>query len=64
MSSSLIGATHGNVWTFASLTVTTILALVTAHRRLLLFAMDPPMAAAVGMRVTWWATGLPSGLAW
>jgi ABC-type Mn2+/Zn2+ transport system permease subunit len=33
------------------------LALVMANRRLLLLAMDPPMAAAVGMRVTWWAAG-------
>jgi zinc/manganese transport system permease protein len=57
LSSSLIGATSGDVWTFICLTVGTILTLVLANRRLLLFAMDPPMAAAVGMRVTWWAAG-------
>ena len=57
LSSSLIGATNGDIWTFVALTVGTILALVLANRRLLLFAMDPPMAAAVGMRVTWWAAG-------
>jgi zinc/manganese transport system permease protein len=57
LSSSLIGATNGDVWTFVGLTVGTILALVLANRHLLLFAMDPPMAAAVGMRVTWWAAG-------
>ena len=57
LSSSLIGATSGDVWTFIGLIVGTILSLVLANRRLLLFAMDPPMAAAVGMRVTWWATG-------
>ena len=39
------------------LTLGTLLALALANRRLLLFAMDPPMAAAVGMRVTWWTTG-------
>jgi ABC-type Mn2+/Zn2+ transport system permease subunit len=57
LSSSLIGATQGDVWTFAGLTLGTMLTLVMANRRLLLFAMDPPMAAAVGMRVTWWASG-------
>ena len=57
LSSSLIGATGGDVWTFAGLSIGTILALVIANRRLLLFAMDPPMAAAVGMRVTWWSAG-------
>ena len=57
LSSSLIGATNGDVWTFVGLTASTIVALVLANRRLLLFAMDPPMAAAVGMRVTWWSAG-------
>lgn len=57
LSSSLIGATTGDVWTFAVLNVFTIIVLGSAHRRLLLFSMDPPMAAAVGMRVSWWAAG-------
>lgn len=57
LSSSLIGATNGDVWTFVVLTSGTILALVMANRRLLLFAMDPPMASAVGMRVAWWSAG-------
>jgi len=57
LSSSLIGATTRDVWTFAGLAGCTILALGIAHRRLLLFAMDAPMAAAVGMRVSWWAAG-------
>lgn len=57
LSSSLIGATNRDVWTFAGLSGCTILALGIAHRRLLLFAMDPPMAAAVGMRVSRWAAG-------
>lgn len=58
LSSSLIGATTRDVWTFAGLSGFTIVALGVAHRRLLLFAMDPPMAAAVGMRVSWWAAGV------
>jgi zinc transport system permease protein len=57
LSSSLIGATTGDVWTFAVLNVFTIIVLGSAHRCLLLFSMDPPMAAAVGMRVSWWAAG-------
>ena len=57
LSSSLIGATDRDVRTFAGLSGFTILTLGIAHRRLLLFAMDPPMAAAVGMRVSWWAAG-------
>lgn len=57
LSSSLIGATTGDVWTFAVLNVFTIIVLGSAHRRLLLFSMDPPMAAALGMRVSWWAAG-------
>lgn len=58
LSSSLIGATGDDVWIFAGLVTSTILALAIANRRLLLFTLDPPMAAAVGMRVTWWATGI------
>ncbi|PON10995.1 hypothetical protein C2W62_47145 [Candidatus Entotheonella serta] len=57
LSSSLIGATTGDVWTFVILSGVTIMTLVFANRRLLLFAMDPPMAMAVGLRVTWWSAG-------
>ena len=58
LSSSIIGATIVDVWMFASLAGCTLLAVSVAHRRLLLFAMDPAMAAAVGLRVTWWAGGV------
>jgi ABC-type Mn2+/Zn2+ transport system permease subunit len=57
LSSSLIGATAMDVWTFGSLTGITLVVVGVAHRRLLLFALDPAMATAVGMRVTLWAVG-------
>jgi ABC-type Mn2+/Zn2+ transport system permease subunit len=57
LSSSIIGATPADVWTFGSFTLVTLIALGLTHRRLLLFAMDPAMATAVGMRVPLWAGG-------
>jgi ABC-type Mn2+/Zn2+ transport system permease subunit len=56
LSSSIIGATLMDVWTFAGLAAWTLVVLDMAHRRVLLFAMDPAMAA-VGLRVTHWAAG-------
>jgi len=58
LSSSLIGATASDVWVFAACTAGTVMALWVGHRRVLLFAMDPAMALAAGMRVTLWAVVL------
>jgi ABC-type Mn2+/Zn2+ transport system permease subunit len=55
LSSSIIGATQRDVWTFGVLVVLTALALAVSHRRVLLFALDPDMAAAVGMRLKPWS---------
>jgi ABC-type Mn2+/Zn2+ transport system permease subunit len=55
LSSSIIGATPRDIWTFGALVIVTAGALVTTHRRVLLFALDPAMAAAVGMRLKPWA---------
>jgi zinc transport system permease protein len=55
LSSSIIGATEGDVWTFGALAAVTALALAVLHQRLLLVAIDPAMAAAVGLRVGRWA---------
>ena len=57
LSSSIIGATPADVWTFASLASVTTVAVGMARRQVLLFAMDPAMATAVGMRVSRWAVG-------
>jgi ABC-type Mn2+/Zn2+ transport system permease subunit len=54
-SSSIIGATPADVAMFAILLALTILLLVASGRRLLLFIMDPSMAATVGMKVGRWA---------
>jgi ABC-type Mn2+/Zn2+ transport system permease subunit len=58
LSSSLIGATSTDVWVFGLCAVGTVMALCAWHRRVLLLAMDPAMALAVGMRVTMWTVGL------
>lgn len=54
---SIIGATVTDVKVFAVLLVITVLFIALAHRRLLLFVMDPPMASAVGLKVGRWAVG-------
>lgn len=56
-SSSIIGATGTEVWIFGGFCLVSIVAMAGMHRRLLLFAVDPPMAASVGMKVRWWAVG-------
>lgn len=61
-SSSLIGATAGDVWIFATLAGITALGLAFSYRRVLLFALDPVMAAAVGMRVPLWSVGISAWL--
>lgn len=54
LSSSIIGATRGDVWTFGMLAGVAALFLCVGLRNVLLFAMDPVMAAAVGMRIVAW----------
>jgi ABC-type Mn2+/Zn2+ transport system permease subunit len=54
-SSSIIGATAADVALFGVFLLLTILLLACTGRRLLLFVMDPSMAAAVGMNVGRWA---------
>ncbi|MGD9764198.1 MAG: metal ABC transporter permease [Candidatus Binatia bacterium] len=58
VSSSIIGATPMDVLVFAALTATAVIAVWAARDRLMLFASDPAMAAAVGMRTTGWRTAL------
>jgi zinc transport system permease protein len=54
-SSSIIGATAADAAAFAVLLAVTLSLLAIFGRRLLLFIMDPSMAAAVGMNVGRWA---------
>lgn len=57
LSSSIIGATAADLWTFGILAGVTLLAIGVVHQRVLLLAMDPTMASAVGMRVSLWSGG-------
>ncbi|MDZ4339742.1 MAG: iron chelate uptake ABC transporter family permease subunit [candidate division NC10 bacterium] len=69
LSSSLIGATRVDVWAFGALLGLTLVFSGTTKRRLLLLALDPAMAEAVGMRASRWDAllaawlGLTVGLA-
>ena len=58
LSSSLIGATATDVWVFGIGVIGTVVALGIGHRRVLLLAMDPALAAAAGIRVTLWTFAL------
>jgi ABC-type Mn2+/Zn2+ transport system permease subunit len=55
LASSIIGATAIDVWLFGGLAALTVLMVVFLHRQVLLFALDPAMATAVGMRTSRWA---------
>jgi ABC-type Mn2+/Zn2+ transport system permease subunit len=54
LSSSIIGATVVDMWIFSSLTLLTAAILMFHHRKILLFALDPSMAVAVGMKIDHW----------
>lgn len=62
VSSSIIGATPGDVWLFAGLLAAGVAAVAVLRDRLLLFAIDPAMAAAVGMRPGRWDAALAVAL--
>lgn len=54
LSSSLIGATEGDVFLFGIFSAATLLSVWRLRRPLLLFAMDPAMAQAVGINIRLW----------
>ena len=58
VSSSIIGATAADVWLFGLLVLAGVAAVGALRDRLILFAIDPAMAAAVGMRTRVWNTSL------
>src|SRR5262245_50181041 len=62
VSSSIIGATRADVWLFGILALVTAVFVAAARERLMLFAIDPAMAAAVGMRPPRWAALLAAWL--
>jgi ABC-type Mn2+/Zn2+ transport system permease subunit len=58
VSSSIIGATRVDVWLFGALAAVAAAAVASARDRIVLFAVDPAMAAAVGMRTVYWRAAL------
>jgi zinc transport system permease protein len=54
LSSSIIGATIVDVWIFIVLSLLTVFFLVLSYRKIVLFALDPPMALAIGMKIKVW----------
>jgi ABC-type Mn2+/Zn2+ transport system permease subunit len=69
LSSSIIGASAIDVWIFTAFLFLTAIFIGISHQRLLLFSLDPAMAAAVGMNLKLWGLitsawlGLAVGLA-
>ncbi len=65
LSSSIIGATTSDIWTFSLLTLLTALLILLFYRKILLFTLDPSMASAIGMKMKIWglATSAWLGLA-
>ncbi len=55
LSSSIIGATRQDIFTFGLILIMTVGFLWFRHRPLLLFALDPAMAVAVGLNLTLWS---------
>lgn len=62
VSSSIIGATGSDVWLFGVLVLVGGAAAGALRDRLILFAIDPAMAAAVGMRTRLWDAALAGWL--
>lgn len=56
--SSLVSAGRGEARLFGALAVTAAFAVAAAHRRILLVATDPEMAAATGLRAARWRAAL------
>jgi len=54
LSSSIIGATAADVWIFGILSILTVFFHILLYRKILLFALDPSMAAAIGMKIIRW----------
>jgi ABC-type Mn2+/Zn2+ transport system permease subunit len=55
MFSTLLGASRTDLWIFSALAAATVAAVARYRHHLLLFALDPEMAGAVGMRRARWS---------
>lgn len=54
MFSTILGASPLDLWVFGVLGIATAATAAALHQKLLLFALDPQMAGAVGMRRAYW----------
>lgn len=62
LSSSIIGATLVDVWIFGLLTLFTTSFLLLFRQKIVLFALDRPMAVAIGMSLKSWNAVISVGL--
>lgn len=60
--SSILGASRQDVWIFGALLVLSVAGVAALRDRIVLYAMDPEMAGAVGMPLARWRVGLASWL--
>ena len=60
--SSILGASRADVWLFGTLLAASLLGVARLRDRIVLYAMDPEMAAAVGMRLLLWRIGTAAWL--
>jgi ABC-type Mn2+/Zn2+ transport system permease subunit len=56
LASSIIGATETDLWNLGGLFLLTTCLLGATHQRVILLAMDPAMAGAVGLNTRFWET--------
>lgn len=54
IASSLLGASVGDVWMFAGLALASLGLTLLRHRQLTVLAIDPSLAAVVGIERRWW----------
>jgi ABC-type Mn2+/Zn2+ transport system permease subunit len=62
VSSSIIGASRGDVWLFGAIAALTLVVVALRERELVLVSIDPAMAAAVGLRVPRWSAAVSLSL--
>jgi ABC-type Mn2+/Zn2+ transport system permease subunit len=60
--SSILGASRADVWLFGGLLLISLVTVARLRDRIVLYAMDPEMAGAVGMRLPLWRVGMAAWL--
>jgi ABC-type Mn2+/Zn2+ transport system permease subunit len=60
--SSILGASREDVWLFGILLLASLVGVAGLRDRIVLYAMDPEMAGAVGMRLPLWRVGMAAWL--